>query len=52
MAWHRWIHGGFIKHGPNAEPAEGGGYDFTTWDYGKKCVRPATPEEINHIHLE
>ena len=46
--WKRWIHGGFIKHGPNAEPAEGGGYDFTTWDYGKKCVRAATPEEISH----
>jgi hypothetical protein len=48
--WHRWIHGGFIKHGPNAEPAEGGDYNFTTWDYGQKCVRSATTEEINHIH--
>jgi hypothetical protein len=47
--WKPWIHGGFIKHGPDAKPADGGGYDFTTWDYGKKCVRPATPEEINHI---
>ena len=48
--WRPWIHGGFIKHGPEAKPADGGGYDFTAWDYGKKCVRPATAEEINHIH--
>jgi hypothetical protein len=48
--WHRWIHGGFIKHGPNAEPAEGGDYNFTTWDYGKSCVRPATQDEVDHLH--
>ena len=42
--WKRWIHGGFIMHGPSVEPAEGGGYTFTTYDYGDKEWRPATAE--------
>jgi len=48
--WKRDYNGGLIMHGPHVDPLPGGGYKFTTWDYGQKCERPSTPEEIAGIH--
>ncbi len=47
--WKNGMNGGIICHGPHAEITPEGDYLFRTWDYGQKCERFATTEEINHI---
>ncbi len=48
--WKPYIHGGLIMHGPTPKPQDDGTYLFEQYDYGLKAVRPATTEEIDHIH--
>ena len=48
--WHNLYNGGLIKFGPHCKITEDGSYKFRIWDYGQKCERDATEEEIhNHI---
>ena len=43
------MHGGLIMHGPTPAKTDGGDWSFSTWDYGKSCVRAATPAEVANI---
>ena len=47
--WKNGMCGGLIMHGPHVKPVEGGGYEFTQWDYSQNCNRPATLQEIANI---
>ena len=53
--WKRYMHGGFILHGPrplkNAAPGfEPSPYSFEQYDYGTKAWRNATVEEVSRMN--
>ena len=47
--WKRYMHGGLIMHGPQPAKTDNNDWSFSTWDYGKSCVRAATPAEVANI---